>query len=386
MMLFMEFPHMPLLTTPLRLSAIVAILAMAGCANPSVAQQPTKASVTATVAAGTPAISGKPHVVVLATGGTIAGAGASAANSATYTAAKVPVEQLLQAVPQIHDVATVTGEQVMQIASESFTNEALLQLARRVNELVKQPDVDGIVITHGTDTLEETGFFLNLTVKTDKPIVLVGSMRPSTAISADGPLNLLGAVSTAASQDAYGKGVLVAMNDSIDSARDVTKSTNIKTNAFSSQWGPLGMVVEKKTYWFRTPVKRHTNGSEFNIENIQELPAVEIVYGYGNVPVTALDALGQSGVKAIVHAGTGNGSVANRIVPKLNELRQQGVIVVRSARVPGGFVLRNAEQPDDKYDWVVAHDLNPQKARLLIAVALTQTQDTKELQRIFMEY
>lgn len=146
------------------------------------------------------------------------------------------------------------------------------------------------------------------------------------------------------------------------------------------------MVVEKKTYWFRTPVKRHTNGSEFNIENIKDLPAVEIVYGYGNVPVTAIDALGKSGVKAVVHAGTGNGSVANRIVPKLNELRQQGVIIVRSARVPGGFVLRNAEQPDDKYDWVVAHDLNPQKARLLAAVALTQTQDTKELQRIFMEY
>jgi len=380
------------LTTPFRLTVITAALVLAGCASQPSAQQavaPAPATATATAPAPVPAVqpaAAKPHVVVLATGGTIAGAGASAANSATYTAAKVPVEQLLNAVPEIHNVARVSGEQVLQIASESFTNDALLKLARRVNELVKQPDVDGIVITHGTDTLEETSFFLNLTVRTDKPIVVVGSMRPGTAISADGPLNLLGAVSTAASKDARGKGVLVAMNDSIDSARDVTKSINIKTNAFASQWGPLGMVVEKQTYWFRAPVKRHTSGSEFNIENIQSLPAVEIVYSYSNVPPTAIQALGQSGVKAIVHAGTGNGSVPDRIVPALNELKSKGVVIVRSARVPNGFVLRNAEQPDDKYGWVVAHDLNPQKARLLTAVALTQTQDPRELQRIFWEY
>lgn len=325
-------------------------------------------------------------MVVLATGGTIAGAGASAVNSATYTAAKVPVDKLLAGLPELSNIANVSGEQVFQIASESFTNKELLTLARRVNELAKQPGVDGIVVTHGTDTLEETGYFLNLVVHTDKPIVMVGSMRPGTAISADGALNLLGAVATAASKDSAGKGVLVSMNDNIDSARDVAKLTNIKTNAFSSQWGPLGMVVEGKTYWFRAPVKRHTRGSEFNIEQITDLPAVDIVYGYGNVPATAIDALGKAGLKAIVHAGTGNGSVADRIVPKLNELRQKGVIVVRSSRVPAGFVLRNAEQPDDKYDWVVAHDLNPQKARLLAAVALTKTQDTKQLQRIFWEY
>ncbi len=375
--------------TPFRMTLMAVALALAGCASQPGASQAPAAAAPATAAAPAPAPTaqaGKPNVVVLATGGTIAGAGASAVNSATYTAAKVPVDKLLAGLPELSNIANVSGEQVFQIASESFTNKELLTLARRVNELAKQPGVDGIVVTHGTDTLEETGYFLNLVVPTDKPIVMVGSMRPGTAISADGALNLLGAVATAASKDSAGKGVLVSMNDNIDSAREVAKLTNIKTNAFASQWGPLGMVVEGKTYWFRAPVKRHTRGSEFNIEQITDLPAVDIVYGYGNVPATAIDALGKAGVKAIVHAGTGNGSVADRIVPKLNELRQKGVIVVRSSRVPAGFVLRNAEQPDDKYDWVVAHDLNPQKARLLAAVALTKTQDTKQLQRIFWEY
>ena len=375
--------------TPFRMTLMAVALALAGCASQPGASQAPAAAAPATATAPAPAPTaqaGKPNVVVLATGGTIAGAGASAVNSATYTAAKVPVDNLLAGLPELSNIANVSGEQVFQIASESFTNKELLTLARRVNELAKQPGVDGIVVTHGTDTLEETGYFLNLVVPTDKPIVMVGSMRPGTAISADGALNLLGAVATAASKDSAGKGVLVSMNDNIDSARDVAKLTNIKTNAFASQWGPLGMVVEGKTYWFRAPVKRHTRGSEFNIEQITDLPAVDIVYGYGNVPATAIDALGKAGVKAIVHAGTGNGSVADRIVPKLNELRQKGVIVVRSSRVPAGFVLRNAEQPDDKYDWVVAHDLNPQKARLLAAVALTKTQDTKQLQRIFWEY
>lgn len=328
----------------------------------------------------------KPHVVVLATGGTIAGAGASAANSATYAAAKVPVDKLLAGLPELANVAKVSGEQVFQIASESFTNEHLLRLGQRVSALSKQADVDGIVITHGTDTLEETAYFLNLTVRTNKPIVVVGSMRPGTALSADGALNLYDAVSVAASKDAAGKGVLVTMNDEIQSGRDVHKHINIKTEAFKSQWGPLGMVVEGKNYWFRAPVKRHTMQSEFNIDDIKALPAVDIVYGYSNMNTTGIEAYGKAGVKALIHAGTGNGSVAAQAVDSLKALRAAGVQIVRSARVPDGFVLRNAEQPDDKYDWVVAHDLRPQKARILAMVALTKTNDSKELQRIFWEY
>ncbi|MFJ2483785.1 asparaginase [Pseudomonas sp. NPDC087598] len=327
------------------------------------------------------------NVVVLATGGTIAGAGASAANSATYQAAKVGVEQLIAGIPELSKLANVRGEQVMQIASESITNDNLLQLGRRVAELADSKDVDGIVITHGTDTLEETAYFLNLVEKTDKPIIVVGSMRPGTAMSADGMLNLYNAVAVASSKEARGKGVLVTMNDEIQSGRDVSKMINIKTEAFKSAWGPLGMVVEGKSYWFRLPAKRHTMDSEFDIKNIKSLPDVEIAYSYGNVSDTAYKALAQSGAKAIIHAGTGNGSVSSRVVPALQQLRKDGVQIIRSSHVnAGGFVLRNAEQPDDKYDWVVAHDLNPQKARILAMVALTKTNDSKELQRMFWEY
>nr|WP_314640597.1 asparaginase [uncultured Pseudomonas sp.] len=327
------------------------------------------------------------NVVILATGGTIAGAGASAANSATYQAAKVGIEQLNAGVPELSQLANVRGEQVMQIASESITNDNLLQLGRRVAELADSKDVDGIVITHGTDTLEETAYFLNLVEKTDKPIIVVGSMRPGTAMSADGMLNLYNAVAVASSKDARGKGVLVTMNDEIQSGRDVSKMINIKTEAFKSAWGPLGMVVEGKSYWFRLPAKRHTMDSEFDIKTIKSLPDVEIAYSYGNVSDTAYKALAQSGAKAIIHAGTGNGSVSSRVVPALQALRKDGVQIIRSSHVnAGGFVLRNAEQPDDKYDWVVAHDLNPQKARILAMVALTKTNDSKELQRMFWEY
>jgi glutamin-(asparagin-)ase len=327
-----------------------------------------------------------PNVVILATGGTIAGAGASAVNSATYAAAKVGVDKLIAGLPELSKIANVRGEQVFQVASESLTNDNLLTLAKRVSALSKQADVDGIVITHGTDTLEETAYFLTLTVHTSKPIVVVGSMRPGTALSADGALNLYDAVSVAGSKDAAGKGVLVTMNDNIDSGRDVSKNVNIKTSAFSSQWGPLGMVVEGKNYWFRAPVKRHTMNSEFDIDSINALPPVEIAMGYEGVSSIAIDAFAKSGVKAIIHGGTGNGSVANRIVPNLQKARTDGAIIIRSSRVPDGFVIRNAEQPDDKYDWVVAHDLRPQKARILAMVALTKTSDTKELQRIFWEY
>ena len=353
---------------PLKIAKLMAGLGLAAMASLAMAQ------------------AAKPNVVILATGGTIAGAGASALNSATYAAAKVGVDKLIAGLPELATVANVRGEQVFQVASESLTNDNLLTLAKRVSALAKQPDVDGIVITHGTDTVEETAYFLTLVERTNKPIVMVASMRPGTALSADGALNLFDAVAVAGSKDAMGKGVLLTMNDTIESGRDVSKNINIKTNAFSSQWGPLGMIVEGKNYWFRAPVKRHTMNSEFDIDTITELPNVGIAMGYEGVEPTAIEALGKSGVKALIHAGTGNGSVANRIVPYLQKVRADGAIVIRSARVPDGFVLRNAEQPDDKYDWVVAHDLRPQKARILAMVALTKTSDTKELQRIFWEY
>ncbi|MBC3936100.1 asparaginase [Undibacterium sp. CY7W] len=330
---------------------------------------------------------GKPNVVVLATGGTIAGAGADVTNSATYQAAKVPVDKLIAGIPQLTDIANVRGEQVFQVASESLKNENLLTLGHRVSDLLKRDDVDGIVITHGTDTTEETAYFLNLVIHSDKPIVVVASMRPGTAMSADGMLNLYNAVSVAGNRESRGRGVLVVMNDEINSGRDVAKTINIRPDAFKSPWGDLGMIVEGKTYWFRRLDKRHTSTSEFDIDKIKSLPLVEIAYASGNVSDTAYRAFAQEGAKAIIHAGPGNGSVSGSLVPVLQELRAKGIQIIRSSHVNGGgFVLRNAEQPDDKYDWVVAHDLNPQKARILATVALSLTNDSKELQRIFMQY
>lgn len=371
---------MPQLTrrTLLCLLAIGAFLHRPPLAAAFEAPQPGSAPAAASTA--------KANVVILATGGTIAGAGADASNSATYKAAKVPVDQLIAAVPAMATVANVRGEQVFQIASESLTNADLVTLGKRVSALLKQSDVDGVVITHGTDTLEETALFLNLVVRSDKPIVVVGSMRPSTALSADGPLNLYDAVVTAASPQARGLGVLVTMNDTIQAGRDVGKRINIRPDAFSSPWGPLGMVVEGKTYFFRAPVKRHGTGSEFDIDAIDSLPDVAIVYGSGSMSPEPYARAADAGVKAIVHAGTGNGSVAGYLVETLRAIRARGVQIIRSSHVDGGFVLRNAEQPDDTYDWVVAHDLNPQKAKILAAVALTRTSDPKELQRIFWEY
>jgi glutamin-(asparagin-)ase len=387
---------MPLRRHRLRNTLCAAILPLAFSVGAGVAPLAAKEMQTpaagdggkATDAAATPsqAATGKPNVVILATGGTIAGAGADVTNSASYTAAKLAVDKIIASVPQLSNVANVRGEQVFQIGSESFTDAKLIQLAKRVSALLKQDDVDGVVITHGTDTLEETSFFLDLVIKSDKPIVVVGSMRPATAMSADGALNLLDAVTVAASKEAIGKGVTVTMNDYIQSGRDVTKRTNVVPSAFFSQWGPLGMVVEGKTYFYRTLAKRHNTTSEFDIDQIDSLPLVGIVYGSGNMIPAVYDTEVQAGAKAIVNAGTGNGSVPDYLVDKLKDIRSKGTIIVRSARVPDGFVLRNAEQPDDKYDWVVSHDLNPQKAKLLTAVALTKTSDTKELQRIFWEY
>ena len=341
------------------------------------------ATATAPPAAAT--VGKKANVVVLATGGTIAGAGASAANSATYQAAKVPVEKLIAGVPELADVANVRGEQVFQIASESFTNENLLPLGKRVAALAKDPDVDGIVITHGTDTLEETAYFLNLTVHTDKPIVVVGSMRPGTAMSADGMLNLYDAVAVAGSKESRGKGVLVTMNDDIQSGRDVGQAHQHQDQSVRQPMGPAGHGGRRQDLLVPRAGQAPHHGHRVRHRNDQCAADGRDRLRLRQRWAPRCQAAGKAGAKAIIHAGTGNGSVPDYEVEPC-KLRADGVQIIRSSRVPDGFVLRNAEQPDDKYDWVVAHDLNPQKARILAMVALTKTNDTKELQRIFWEY
>ncbi|QRQ88948.1 asparaginase [Cupriavidus oxalaticus] len=328
----------------------------------------------------------KANIVIIGTGGTIAGAGASAINTAAYQSAVVPVDKIIASVPEISKVANVKGEQIFQIGSESFNNERLLKLAKRVSELLKQPDVDGIVITHGTDTIEETAYFLNLTLKSDKPVVVVGSMRPGTALGADGALNLYDAVLVASNPASKGKGTLVVLNDEIHTGRDVTKSNTFKTETFRSPFGPLGYVVEGRSLYYRLPARPHTLQTEWDIDKIDKLPEVAVVYAYGNVNPASIDAAVRNGAKAIVYAATGNGSVGDYMVEPLKAARAKGVQIVRASRTGSGVVIRNAEQPDDKYDWIVTDDQLPQKARILMALALTRTNDPKALQQVFWKY
>src|SRR5436190_2994288 len=327
-------------------------------------------------------------VTILATGGTIAGTGATSTTTVGYTAATVGVARLIEAVPELKTVANVKGEQVFQIASENMNNDYWLKLAKRVNELLKQDDVDGIVITHGTDTIEETAYFLNLTVKSRKPVVIVGAMRPSTAISADGPINLYNATILAGSDAAVGKGVLVVLNDQINGARDVTKTNTANTDTFRSwELGFLGYMQNNQPYFYRQSTRKHTADTEFDVTNLDKLPDVDIVYGYANMNRIAVDAFVAAGDKGLVHAGVGDGSLARPAVePALVEARKKGVVIVRSSRVGNGIVARNGEAKDDELDFVVSDTLNPQKARILLMLALTKTSDAKEIQRMFYTY
>ena len=224
------------------------------------------------------------NVTILATGGTIAGSGATSTTTVGYTAATVGVDALLNSVPELKKVANVRGEQVFQIASENMNNDYWLKLAKRVNTLLAQDDVDGIVITHGTDTIEETAYFLDLVVKSRKPVVIVGAMRPSTAISADGPINLYNATLVAASEEAIGKGVLVVLNDQINAARDVTKSNTSTADTFRTpDLGMLGYVQGNKPYFYHLSTRKNTADTEFDIASLDMLPQVDIVYGYANM-------------------------------------------------------------------------------------------------------
>ena len=328
------------------------------------------------------------NVTILATGGTIAGSGATSTTTVGYTAATVGVVRLIEAVPELKTVANVKGEQVFQIASENMNNDYWLKLAKRVNELLKQDDVDGIVITHGTDTIGETAYFLNLVVKSRKPVVIVGAMRPSTAISADGPINLYNATILAGSDAAVGKGVLVVLNDQINGARDVTKTNTANTDTFRSwELGFLGYMQNNQPYFYRQSTRKHTADTEFDVTNLDKLPDVDIVYGYANMNRIAVDAFVAAGDKGLVHAGVGDGSLARPAVePALVEARKKGVVIVRSSRVGNGIVARNGEAKDDELDFVVSDTLNPQKARILLMLALTKTSDAKEIQRMFYTY
>jgi L-asparaginase len=342
----------------------------------------------ALVLATAPSLWALPRIKVLATGGTIAGAQTTQAD-AGYKSGTFSVDDLIKAVPQLKNIAELSGEQVANIGSQTMNFEVWLKLAKRVNEVLQRDDVDGVVITHGTDTMEETGYFLGLVVKSDKPVVLVGSMRPATAISADGPINLYNGVALAGNRDAWGRGPLVVLNDTIHYAREAQKMHTTHMDTFESpNRGIAGVMNTGKATFYSYITTRQTTNSEFSIEGLtpDNLPLVVVVYSYVNLGGGIIDALVEHGVKGIVLAGVGDGNTTDAALAALERAAKKGVAVVRSSRTGSGLVDRNVEVNDDKLGLIAGMELSPQKARILLMLGLTKTNDVNKLQQLFYEY
>ena len=328
----------------------------------------------------------RPTVVLLATGGTIAGAGASATR-AGYASGRVSIDAMIAAVPGLADLAAVQGEQIANVGSQDMTFDIMIVLAKRINERLQEAAVSGVVVTHGTDTMEETAFFLNLTVKSLKPVVMTGAMRPATALSADGPLNLFNAVAVAADPRAAGSGVLVVMNDRIHGAHSLSKTNTTSVETFLSPIsGLIGTVNYGQCQYFRQPSRRHTAGSIFSLAGVSALPRVDILYACADMPADLVDCSVARGARGIVIAGDGNGNMNAATLEHAARAAAQGIVIVRSSRVSTGTVSRNVEIDDDGLQFIVSDELNPAKARILLMLALLEKRSLKELQQLFYTY
>jgi L-asparaginase len=332
----------------------------------------------------------KPSVMILATGGTIAGISHTPAR-AGYRSGQMGIRQMIQSVPDLENLARITGEQIANVGSQDMSFEILIRLTCRINDLLGQEDIHGIVVTHGTDTMEETAFFLNLTVNSPKPVVVTGAMRPANAISADGPLNLFNAVAVAADPDAQERGVLVVMNDRIHGAHSLTKTNTTSVETFLSPVnGLVGTVNCGKTVYFRFPFRRHTFLSEFSrlfthLDQIL-LPRVDIVYACIDMRPDLIDCSVTGGAAGIVIAGDGNGNMNQATVQKAAQMAARGIFIVRSSRVPTGTVGRNVEVDDDACGFIVSDELNPAKARILLMLTLSKKCTRQQVQENFYEY
>jgi L-asparaginase len=327
-----------------------------------------------------------PRIRLLATGGTIAGA-QTGGDQRGYKAATLSMDALIAAVPQLATLAAIEVEQVAAIGSQDMDDATWLKLATRAQAALDAPGIDGIVITHGTDTMEETAFFLNLVLRTEKPVVLVGAMRPATAISADGPMNLYNAIAVAAHPDTRARGVLVVANDEIHFAREVSKTNTTQVGTFrATHRGLAGLVNAGRLHLYAPPVRRHTAASEFAGALPSTLPRVDIVYAHAGMGREAIDAAVRAGARGIVIAGMGDGNLAAVAVTAAADAVQAGVAVVRSSRTGGGVVERNIEVDDDRLGFIAADELNPQKSRVLLMLGLTVTQDPRVLQETFFRY
>jgi L-asparaginase len=327
-----------------------------------------------------------PKVIILATGGTIAGAGASSTR-AGYTAGKIPIDDLIGGIPAVKQIADISGEQISSIGSQDMTLDIWKKLAVRINQIYTNHEADAIVITHGTDTQEETAYFLDLVVPSDMPVVLTGSMRPATAISADGPKNLYDAITVAVNPKTKGKGVLVSFNEGIYDAREVMKLSTTKVEAFGSpNSGAIGQVYDGKVEYYMTSIREENSKQPFTITADTRLPRVDIVYMYADAPSDMIDMLVAKKVDGIVIAGVGNGNFNKAFMDAVKRAVAAGVVVCRASRTPSGRVVLEDEINDDELGTIVSDDLTPQKARIMLMLGLTKTKDRKQLQQYFFQF
>ena len=332
-----------------------------------------------------------PTVVLMSMGGTIASRGDTRLNVSNYGGKGTPrvnPEDWLTDLPELKGVANIILEDQrseVDRPSGPETFEDCRRVAKRLNEIALDPKVDGIVVTHGTNTMAEVAYYMNLVVNTDKPIVFVGSQRPWTGLSGDGPRNLYDAVRVAASKEARGKGVLHCMNQYINTAREVTKTNAYRVQTFKgTDFGAIGFADPDKVVFLREPIRRHTTQSEFAGKNFETLPAVEIFYGYREAPGYLIDAAVEHGAKGLIIDGVGAGVATTSQTEAIKRAQAKGVVVVMTARTHGGRVQDTIRRREAQI--VPGDDLMPEKARILLQVALTQTTDFSEVKRIFDEY
>ena len=321
----------------------------------------------------------RPKIVILATGGTIAGVG-EAGRTEGYKPGSLTAEELLSAVPQLADVAEIEAIQVCNVNSDDITAEVWLTLANTINTMAADPDVKGFVITHGTDTMEETAYFLNLAVKTDKPVVLTGSMRPSTSISADGPMNLYESVCVAVSDEAVGQGVLIVFSDRIYAARSVTKTSTYSVMAIAAgETGSIGVIRDGAVFLYESPSTRHTTGSEFDVSGLETLPKVSVLYFSVDAdPELLRYAAGHS--DGLVIAGAGAGEFSEKWIEIINGLT---IPVVISSRIDDGVITKDNLLCKNT---VAANSLPPQKAAVLLRLALAAEVSQERLEELFLQY
>ena len=331
----------------------------------------------------------KPRVYLIGTGGSISFIGDHRTDYVNYSYHNrhLTIQQMLERVPEAAEIAEVLPEQLINVGSANVTPTHWLGLARRINRIFRQdPEAAGIAVTHGTATLEETAYFLNLTVKSLRPVVVTGAMRPPTGMGTDSDINLLDCIRVAAAPQSAGRGVLTVLNNEIQGARDVTKSNSYRLETFrSGELGCLGYAdSDEQVVFYRTPTKTHTQNTEFAVDEPLELPRVDIAYAYAGADGLVVNALAEAGVDGIVAAGLGGGSSSPEFMAALRAAQRRGIPVVIATQTGNGRVMRTRRFVEDGY--IAADNLTPKKARILLVLALTKTKDPAEIQRMMLEY